>query len=119
MGMDPKWLDRDRMDREIQGVEMAALGYSGRLGRYVVAGVPFTGACKRRGGDGLLAAVGHFKDGVPEGVSVSWYASGQIKIYSEMADDVYHGWHIEWDADGTKTVEEYYDRGRLVSKPTG
>ena len=42
---------------------------------------------------------------------------GQIRLYSEMSNDVYHGWHIEWDADGTKTVEEYYDRGRLVNKP--
>lgn len=28
-----------------------------------------------------------------------------------MEDDVYHGWHIEWDEDGTKRAETHYTYG--------
>lgn len=117
--MDPMWLDREKVDATLAGVEWGELRYDPSTGLYVVAGVPFTGACKRRYPDGALSAVGQFKGGVPAGPSASWYPGGQIKVYSEMLADIYDGWHIEWDADGTKRAEEYHERGRLVPKPTG
>jgi antitoxin component YwqK of YwqJK toxin-antitoxin module len=117
--MYPKWLDRARVEEEVSGVEFTALEYDPDTGQYCLDGAPFTGVCKTWGRDGSLQSLAHVQNGLAAGVSVAWHPNGQIRLYSEMSNDVYHGWHIEWDEDGTKRVEQYYQRGRLVSKPTG
>jgi antitoxin component YwqK of YwqJK toxin-antitoxin module len=110
--MDPMWLDRDSVDRLVEGIDWEALTYDPDTGQYCLTGKPFTGVTKNRWRDGTLRSLGHHKDGVENGVSVAWYPNGQIKLYSEMEDDVYHGWHMEWSEDGAKRVEAHYTEGR-------
>jgi antitoxin component YwqK of YwqJK toxin-antitoxin module len=111
--MDAIWLNRELIDGLVEGIDFKALKYDPDTGLYCLNGEPFTGVTKTRGPDGRLRSIGHHRDGVDHGISVAWYASGQIKLYSEMENDVYHGWHIEWDEDGSKRVEAHYTRGRL------
>ena len=110
--MDPMWLNRNLADRLVEGVDFGALKYDPDTGVYCLNGEPFTGVTKERWPDGTLRGLGYLRDGVEHGVSVAWHPNGQIHLYSEMADDVYHGWHREWDEDGTKQVEEHYREGR-------
>ena len=110
--MDAMWFDRDSVDTLIEGVDFKALKYDPDTGLYCLNGEPFTGVSKTRGRDGRLQGLGYHKDGVERGVSVAWYANGQIHLYSEMEDDVYHGWHVEWNEDGTKRLETHYRHGR-------
>ena len=53
------------------------------------------------------------KNGVASGVSVGWHVNGWIARHSEKEDDGYHGWHLEWNEDGTKQVQAHYREGRL------
>jgi hypothetical protein len=112
--MESIWLDRDLADRLVAGVDWDSLTYDPDTGLNCFNGEPFTGASKTRQKDGRLQGLTHYKGGVAHGVSIGWYPSGQISVYSEMEDDVYHGLHIEWNEDGTKRTEERYLNGRLV-----
>src|SRR3954463_16378111 len=109
--VDPMWLDRDLVGKIIEGVEFKELKYDPDNGLYCLNGEPFTGVSKTRGQTGKLDGLSQHKGGVEEGVSVGWYPNGQIEMYSEMEDDVYHGWHIEWEEDGTKRLETHYTMG--------
>lgn len=109
------WLDREAVDMLIEGIDFKALKYDPDTGQYCLNGEPFTGVTKTRWKDGSLRGLSHHKDGVDCGVSVAWYLNGQIHLYSEMEDDVYHGWHMEWSEDGAKHVEAHYTAGRLVN----
>lgn len=109
--MDEMWLDRDRVDRLIAGIDFSELEYDPDTGLYCLNGEPFTGVSKVRGELGNLEGLSHHKGGVEQGISVGWYPNGQIEVYSEMEDDVYHGWHIEWDEEGNKLVETHYTNG--------
>ncbi len=112
--MDPKWLDRDRIDNEIRAVDFSTLTYDHDFGIYCRDGEPFTGVSCRRHADGKLQGMMHHAEGQVTGVSVAWYPNGQIKLYSEMHSDTLHGLHLEWAKDGTKSAEQRYRRGELV-----
>lgn len=113
--MDPMWLDRELVDRAVEGIDERLLKYDPDTGQYCLHGEPFTGVAKTRTPDGRLDGLSHLKDGVEQGVSVAWHPNGQIRCYSEMIDDVYEGWHFEWDEGGTKRVEERYSEGRKLT----
>ena len=112
--MDPIWLNRDRADREVKGVDERKVKYDPDLGVYCYHGEPFTGVSIQRYSDGSLDSLVHLVDGVAHGVTVSWRLNGQIALYREMAHDVRHGLSIEWAEDGTKLSEANYHDGRLV-----
>jgi antitoxin component YwqK of YwqJK toxin-antitoxin module len=114
LGKNPIWLDRERADQATQGVDAGEVTYDPEVGIYRYQGKPFTGIAKRRYADGRLRSLVHFAKGVAHGVSVAWYPSGQIELYNEMALDVCHGLHVAWDEDGTKRVEDRYQKGRLA-----
>jgi antitoxin component YwqK of YwqJK toxin-antitoxin module len=107
------WLDREAVDRLIEGIDFNALKYDPDSGQYCLNGVPFTGVTKTRFRDGALCSLCHCENGVERGVSVNWHPNGRLHLYSEMEDDVYHGWHMEWSEDGTEQVEVHYTAGRL------
>jgi hypothetical protein len=109
--MDPMWLDRDFVDKVVEGIDASALMYDPDTGLYCQHGEPFTGVTKTRWWNGKLRAISHLKNGVAHGLAVVWHANGQIREYSEMADDVLHGWHTEWNEDGSQLVEEHYTEG--------
>jgi uncharacterized protein (TIGR02996 family) len=106
------WLDRDLVDRLVEAVDFTTLEYDPDLGLYCLNGEPFTGVTKTRERDGTLRAIGYQKDGLEYGLSVAWYPRGRIHLYSEMEADVYHGWHMEWNENGTKKVQAHYKMGR-------
>jgi antitoxin component YwqK of YwqJK toxin-antitoxin module len=110
--MDPMWLDRASVDRLIEGIDSRALKYNPDTGQYCLNDEPFTGVTKTRRKDGGLQGLCHHRDGVECGVSVAWHPNGQIHLYSEMENDVYHGWHMEWNEDGTKRMEAHYTKGQ-------
>jgi antitoxin component YwqK of YwqJK toxin-antitoxin module len=112
--MDPLWLDRERVDREITSIDFAALTFDNDLGVYCLQGDPFTGACAQRYSDGKLQSIIHHAVGLAHGITVVWFTNGKIHLYSEMVSDTPHGLHIEWDKDGNKVLEEHYRRGQLV-----
>jgi len=112
--MDPLWLDRERVDREVKSIDYGALAFDNDLGVYCLQGEPFTGACAQRYPDGKLQSIMHHAEGLAHGVTAVWFANGQIHLYSEMHSDTPHGLHIEWDKDGTRILEEHYRRGKLV-----
>jgi antitoxin component YwqK of YwqJK toxin-antitoxin module len=112
--VDPFWLDRDRVDREIKAVDFSELDYDPGLGLYCYRGEPFTGACLQRYPDGKLENVVQNIDGLTSGVTVVWHPNGRIKLYRELENDLRHGVWIEWAEDGTKVAEQRYHRGRLV-----
>jgi antitoxin component YwqK of YwqJK toxin-antitoxin module len=115
--MDPMWLDRDLADKMEEGIAYEMLDYDEGIGVYYLNGDPFTGVTKLRGRDGKLEALSHFKGGVEYGVAVAWYPNGQIYLYNEMEGNACHGWHIEWNEDGTRRVESYYQHGRRSEPP--
>jgi hypothetical protein len=114
-GMDAVWLDREGRDRALEGIDDRSLKYDPDTGQYCFQGVPFTGVTKLRRPDGLLLGLCHLRDGLEHGVSVAWHPNGQVRCYSEMAGDVFDGWHYEWAEDGTELVAERYSAGRRVS----
>ncbi|MSQ94818.1 MAG: hypothetical protein EXR98_09720 [Gemmataceae bacterium] len=113
--MDAKWLDRDRIDTEIRTVDFSTLIYDHDFGIYCCHGEPFTGVSCGRHADGKLQSIVHHAEGQITGVSVAWYPNGQIKHYSEMHSDTLHGLHMEWANDGTKSTEQRYRRGELLT----
>jgi antitoxin component YwqK of YwqJK toxin-antitoxin module len=115
--MDPMWLDRELVDRSVEGIDDRLLKYDPDTGQYCLQGEPFTGVAKTRKPDGRLDGLSHLKDGVECGLSVAWHSNGQIRCYSEMADDVFDGWHFEWDEDGTRRVADRYAAGRKITCP--
>lgn len=112
--MDLMWLDRERVDREIPSIAFGVLTFDNDLGVYCHDGEPFNGVCSQRYPDGKLQSLMHNAEGLATGITAAWYPSGQIMLYSEMHSDVQHGLHIEWDKDGSKTIEERYRRGQLI-----
>jgi antitoxin component YwqK of YwqJK toxin-antitoxin module len=88
-----------------------ALRYDPDTGLYCLGEEPFTGVSNTRHRTGKLRSLTQLRGGVACGVSVGWHGSGRINLYSEMDDDVYHGWHMEWDERGTKQVEQHYTNG--------
>jgi hypothetical protein len=112
--MDPIWLDRDRVDRELKTVDFADLTYDPGSGSYYHGDEPFCGNCSQRYGDGKLKNVGQFADGVENGVTVVWHPSGAIKTLSELEHGVRHGLLIEWAEDGNKISEKRFREGQLV-----
>jgi len=109
--MDAMWLNRESVDQQLVGVDFTELRYDPDSGLYCHNGEPFTGVSKARAANGKLDGLAHHRAGVEEGVSVGWYPNGRIRVYSEMSDDVYHGWHIEWDEEGNKLVETHFTMG--------
>ncbi len=111
--MDKIWFNRELVDNQIEGIDFKELNYDPDTGQYCYNGEPFTGVSKLRDREGKrLESIAYHKDGVEQGVSVSWYPNGQIEIYAEMDNDVSHGWYREWDEDGTLRVEQHYTHGR-------
>ncbi|MCE9562808.1 MAG: hypothetical protein K8U57_12245 [Planctomycetes bacterium] len=113
--MDAVWRDRERVDRTVEGIDDRLLKYDPDTGQYCFQGEPFTGVAKTRRPDGQLDGLSHLRDGIEHGVSVAWHPNGQIRCFSEMAGDVYDGWHYEWAEDGTELVAERYAAGRKLA----
>lgn len=113
--MDPIWLDRDRVDHELQLVDYGSLTYDPDMGLYLHHDEPFTGTCAQRYPDGKLENIVQMTNGLNCGVTVIWYDSGRVNIYSELRDGVRHGKFIEWAEDGVIVKERVYDQGRLTN----
>lgn len=111
--MEPMWHDRETVDRSIDGIAFTTLKYDPDTGLYCLNDVPFTGVTKTRFRDGTLRSLAHHENGVERGVTVKWHPNGKLHLYSEMEDDVFHGWHMEWSEDGILQVEAHYTEGRL------
>ncbi|MBI2806185.1 MAG: hypothetical protein HYX68_14485 [Planctomycetes bacterium] len=114
--METKWLDREQIDRDIPSVPFAELNFDQDIGVYCHQGEPFTGVCSQRYPDGKLQSIIHNVLGTSSGVTAAWYPNGQIMLYSEMHADELHGMYIEWAKDGTKTTEQRYRRGNLITE---
>jgi hypothetical protein len=112
--VDPKWLSREVVHREIDAIDINALSYSDKLYAYCLHGEPYTGFCKWRYPGGELESVVHFDCGIESGVSVVWYPAGQIQRYAETNNGVLHGECIEWDESGSYRLIARYIRGRRV-----
>jgi hypothetical protein len=117
--MDPIWLDRDQVDRDLRAVRYEELEYDPTSGSYRHEGKPFNGSTAERCPDGKLACMSQYRDGVPNGVAASWHPDGQIESYSELEHGARHGVFVQWDEQGNRVAEKQYRDGRLVRGEAG
>ena len=91
--MDDFWLNRDEVERRLPPDTIAfdTLTYDYEMAMYCLNGQPFTGFTVQRHPDGSLESVVTFRDGVEDGVSVVWFASGQIEQYAETRGELLQG----------------------------
>lgn len=108
------WMDRDAVDARVKSIDQAELGYDDCEARYLLGDQPFTGFSAIRYADGTLSSLAEYRDGIEEGVSVAWYPGGQIEVFAQMAESVYHGIVAKWDEKGTRIGVSHYNRGLEV-----
>lgn len=73
--------------------------------RWLLAGVPFTGTLAGTDADGQRTATG-LREGVPDGLVLSWYANGQLASRREYRQGMKDGRQQEWWPDGRPRLDE-------------
>lgn len=115
--MDDFWFDRADVEKRLppDTIDFDSLTYDYDMALYCLVGQPFTGFTVQRHPDGTLESVVTYRDGVADGVSVGWFASGQIEQYTETRGEMLHGLNREWSEDGKLTTDEVNENDVRVS----
>jgi hypothetical protein len=112
--MDERWLDRDWASAQISGMDFSELKYDPDTGQYCHHGVPYSGTSITRFRNGQLRGIANFLNGYADGISVGWHVDGTPYVYNEMKQDVTHGWHVEWNEDGSIKEKFKCNMGRAI-----
>ena len=115
--MDAYWLDRLEVERRLppDAIDFESLDYDYDQSLYCHQGRRFTGFAVQRHADGGLKSVVTFRDGVEDGVSVTWHLTGGIERYVETKGEMFHGEQRVWDEDGTIITDAINDNDVRVS----
>ncbi len=98
----------------MERVDFEELGYDTEKYLDTFDGKPFTGIAYETHPDGSLASETAFTDGLKDGRSVAWYASGQIKEEYHMRQGSGHGLFRGWFESGNLKKEMMREYGIVV-----
>jgi antitoxin component YwqK of YwqJK toxin-antitoxin module len=103
------WENREEVARKLdKATDISLLYYDPYDGLYYINESPYTGYSTTLNTDGSLDSVTEFKDGREDGISVAWFANGQIERYAETQSGFFHGFLIQWNEDGViNSVEKF------------
>ncbi len=109
-----------------EAVRIATLKRQNRTGLYQLDGRPFTGCGERFGNTGRLQERSRFVDGRLEGLSVKWFAGGQLSQVAHYRRGRLHGEKKVWTLAGAHVLTSHlhYENGKphgpqLKWYPTG
>lgn len=95
--------------------------FSGEYGQQVYTkeidkgGIPVEGILYEKYSNGRLAYYAYYEDGIPNGISVSYYPSGSIESYCVMDAGTIDGEYTGWYEDGTLKVKKICKYGFVLS----
>jgi len=91
-------------------VPIEALDYR-QDGYYYLDGKPFTGIGYSLFEDGRVAAEMEYREGLQDGRTREWYATGQMMVDSTLVEGGVHGHAREWHVNGVMAEDGEYDHG--------